>query len=208
MSYKHFTLEERKYLQQLLSEGLSFRKIAVILERSPSTISREVKRNRAKYRPHGKTDNKHWYNHWRANNLYIRRRREQNRAALEPDTAQWNYIVSGLKSFWSPEEIAGRWSKSFPSKKPLCVSTIYRYIKLGKLPGITAKKHLRRHGVKTPGLAGGCLWYHQSECFPEIPTITASSLTGSSLSGPMRSATGSGSVIGKEIPFTVVLERD
>ena len=25
LSYTHFTLEERKYLQQLLSEGLSFR---------------------------------------------------------------------------------------------------------------------------------------------------------------------------------------
>lgn len=40
MSYTHFTLKETKYLQKLLSEGLSFRKIAAILERSPSTISR------------------------------------------------------------------------------------------------------------------------------------------------------------------------
>ena len=148
MSYTHFTLEERKYLQQLLSEGLSFRKIAAILERSPSTISREVKRNKAKYRPHGKSDNKYWYNHWRANNLYIRRRREQNRVALVPNTDQWDYIVAGLKSFWSPEEICGRWSKVFPEKKPLCVSTIYRYIKLGKFPGITAKSHLRRRGKR------------------------------------------------------------
>ena len=148
LSYTHFTLEERKYLQQLLSEGLSFRKIAAILERSPSTISREVKRNRAKYRPHGKSDNKYWYNHWRANNLYIRRRREQNRAALEPDTERWDYIIAGLKAFWSPEEICGRWSKAFPTEKALCVSTIYRYIKLKKFPGITAKKHLRRHGKR------------------------------------------------------------
>ena len=148
MSYTHFTLEERKYLQQLLSEGYSFRKIAAILERSPSTISREVKRNRAKYRPHGQSDNKYWYNHWRANNLYIRRRREQNRAALEPDTDQWDYIVAGLNAFWSPEEICGRWSKAFPAEKPLCVSTIYRYIKLKKFPGITAKKHLRRRGKR------------------------------------------------------------
>ena len=148
MSYTHFTLEERKYLQQLLSEGYSFRKIAAILERSPSTISREVKRNRAKYRPHGQSDNKYWYNHWRANNLYIRRRREQNRAALEPDTDQWDYIVAGLNAFWSPEEICGRWSKAFPAEKPLCVSTICRYIKLKKFPGITAKKHLRRRGKR------------------------------------------------------------
>ncbi|MBQ1435469.1 MAG: helix-turn-helix domain-containing protein, partial [Clostridia bacterium] len=38
LSYTHFTLEERKYLQQLLSEGYSMRKIAEILERSPSSI--------------------------------------------------------------------------------------------------------------------------------------------------------------------------
>ena len=146
MSYTHFTLEERKYLQQLLSEGYSFRKIATILERSPSTISREVNRNKAKYKPHSKTDNKYWYNHWRAQNLYIRRRREQVRAALQPDTAQWDYIVKNLQVFWSPEEIANRWNRDYPNRKPLCVSTIYRYIKLGKFHGITVKHHLRRRG--------------------------------------------------------------
>ena len=148
MSYTHFTLEERKYLQQLLAEGLSFRKIAAILERSPSTISREVKRNQAKYRPHGKSDNKYWYNHWRANNLYIRRRREQNRAALVPDTDRWDYVIAGLKAFWSPEEISERWHKMNPLEKPICVSTIYRYIKMGKFPEITAQKHLRRRGKR------------------------------------------------------------
>ena len=148
MSYTHFTLEERKYLQQLLAEGLSFRKIAAILERSPSTISREVKRNQAKYRPHRKSDNKYWYNHWRANNLYIRRRREQNRAALVPDTDRWDYVIAGLKAFWSPEEISERWHKMNPLEKPICVSTIYRYIKLGKFPEITAQKHLRRRGKR------------------------------------------------------------
>ena len=146
MSYTHFTLEERKYLQQLLSEGYSFRKIAEILERSPSSISREVNRNKAKYKPHRKTDNKYWYNHWRANNLYIRRRREQVRAALHPETKEWDYIVDGLKQYWSPETICGRWHEEFPERKPLCVSTIYRYIKLGKFKGITVKQHLRRRG--------------------------------------------------------------
>ena len=65
MSYTHFTLEERKYLQQLLSEGYSFRRIAIILEKSPSTISREVNRNRSKNPKHGKSDNRYNYNHWR-----------------------------------------------------------------------------------------------------------------------------------------------
>ena len=148
MSYTHFTLEERKYLQQLLSEGYSFRKIAAVLDRSPSTISREVNRNKAKYRPHRKPDNQYWYNHWHAYKCYIRRRREQNRQALKPGTPEWEYIIAGLQHYWSPETICGRWHKEFPDKKPLCVSTIYRYIRFGKFPKITAKQHLRRRGKR------------------------------------------------------------
>ena len=148
MSYTHFTLEERKYLQKLLSEGLSMRKIAEILERSPSSISREINRNRAKYRPHRKTDNKYWYNHWRAQNLYVRRRREQHRRALCAGTKAWDFIVSGLKKYWSPEQICGRWRLLYLDESPLSVSTIYRYIKEGRFPEIKAKQHLRRRGKR------------------------------------------------------------
>lgn len=148
MSYTHFTLKERKYLQQLLSEGLSMRKIAAILERSPSTISREIQRNRAKHKPHRKTDNPYWYNHWRAQNLYVRRRREQQRRALRPGALQWNYIIAGLENFWSPEAICGRWHKDYPDQKPLHFSTIYRYIAKKEFPAIRQKTHLRRRGKK------------------------------------------------------------
>ena len=146
MSYTHFTLEERKYLQKLLSEGMSIRKISEVLERAPSSVSREIQRNRAKYKPHRKSDNKYWYNHWRANTLYILRRRNQVRTALEPGTEEWNYIVSGLEKYWSPAAIAGRWHLEHPDKKPLSASTIYRYIKQGKFPKITEKSNLRRRG--------------------------------------------------------------
>ena len=139
MSYTHFTLSERKYLQQLLSEDKSFREIAAILERSPSTISREVRRNKAKYKPHRKTDNKYWYNHWRAENLYIRRRREQQRRALKEDTPEWEFIINGLKKFWSHETIYRRIQNINKKTKPLCSSTIYRYIYRPELPTITAK---------------------------------------------------------------------
>ena len=146
MSYTHFTLDERKYLQELLSDGLSFRQIADILERNPSTISREVNRNKAKNKPRKKCDNKYWYNHWRAQTLYICRRRGQNRSTLKPGDDAWDYVIAKLKCFWSPEAICGRWRKDFPDRKPLCVSTIYRYIRLGKFDGITVKCHLRRRG--------------------------------------------------------------
>ena len=49
-SYTHFTLSERNCLQQFLSEGKSYREIAKILGRSPSTISREVKETSVKRR--------------------------------------------------------------------------------------------------------------------------------------------------------------
>ena len=55
MSYQHLTLEERYCLAEFLEKGLSIRAIARMLKRSPSTISRELRRNRGKrgYHPYG-----------------------------------------------------------------------------------------------------------------------------------------------------------
>lgn len=147
MSYTHFTLSERKYLQQLLSEEKSFREIAAILERSPSTISREVNRNKSKYKPNRKTDNKYQYNYWRAENLYIIRRRAQQRRALKPETKEWDYIVEKLSLFWSPEQIVNRYELEY-GEKTVSFSTIYRYIYRGELPNIDKKVHLRRRGKR------------------------------------------------------------
>ena len=146
MSYTHFTLKERKYLQQLLPEKKSFREIARILGRSPLSISREVRRNRTRWKPRRQPDNPFWYNCRRAQNLYIRRRREQIRMGAVPGSDAWNYIVSGLEKYRSPEAICGRWHVEHPGKKPLCASTIYRYIYQKQFPKISAKTHLRRRG--------------------------------------------------------------
>ena len=148
MPYTHFTLSERKNLQKLLSEGLSIRKIAAILERSPSSVSREIKRNRTKKQPKKTPDNAYWYNCWRAQILYTCRRREHPRAALQQGTEAWDFIVDGLNRYWSPETICGRWHAVYPDRKRLCISTIYRYIKQKKFPQITAKQHLRRRGKR------------------------------------------------------------
>ncbi|WP_019595694.1 helix-turn-helix domain-containing protein, partial [Peptostreptococcus anaerobius] len=48
MSYNHLTIEERACIYQFLNLGMSIRKIAQALKRSPSTISREIKRNSSK----------------------------------------------------------------------------------------------------------------------------------------------------------------
>lgn len=166
-SYTHLTLSERECLQKLLSKGLSMRKIAEILDRSPSTISREIKRNKAAYRPHRKPDNKYWYNFWRAHNLYIRRRREKQRQALSPGTKEWEFICSGLKKYWSPEAICGRWHFMFPNEEPLSASTIYRYIKKKKFPDITAKRNLRRKGKRLYSRNSNCNTIHPDRIIPE-----------------------------------------
>ena len=147
-SYTHFTLEERKYLQKLLAEGYGIRKAAYALGRAPSSVSREIKRNAAKYRPRKSSDNKYRYHHWRAHNLYIRRRREQQRQAIKPHSDEWNFIVAGLQNFWSPEAICGRWHLLNPDRKTISVSTIYRYIRQKKFPNITRNKNLRRRGKR------------------------------------------------------------
>ena len=168
-SYKHFTTEERKCLQKFLAEGLSFRKIADLLDRSPSTISREVKRNKAKYKPHGKPDNKYWYNYWRAQNLYIRRRREQERFVLKPNTLEWDFIIEHLKLYWSPEQICGRWELIHAERKRLCVSTIYRAIKANRLPKVTAEDNLRRRNKHRCHLNSNYNTIQPDRIIPEWP---------------------------------------
>lgn len=146
-SYTHFTLEERKCLQELLSEGKSFRKIADILGRNVSSVSREIKRNRSKY-THKKSNNPYKYHAWRAQTLTIIRRRESKNCRLQPDTAEWDYIVEKLNLYWSPEQICERWKVDYPEREKFGTSTVYRYIKSGKFEGISKRTHLRRHGKK------------------------------------------------------------
>ena len=49
MSYIHLTIKEREMLMCLKAKGLTIRAIALHMKRSPSTISRELKRCSGKY---------------------------------------------------------------------------------------------------------------------------------------------------------------
>jgi IS30 family transposase len=64
--YNHFTLSEREYLCEKYNCGKSLRDIARQMQRSPSSICRELNRNRNK-------DGS--YHPWRATILYICRRK-------------------------------------------------------------------------------------------------------------------------------------
>ena len=56
MSYSHFTIEERASIKHLLEKGISIRQIAKDLNRSPSSVSREIKRNHFKRTIYGGTN--------------------------------------------------------------------------------------------------------------------------------------------------------
>lgn len=152
-SYTYFTLDERKYLQKLLSEGYGIRKAAAALGRNPSSVSREIARNRSKH-PNKPSDNQYNYHHWNANNKAIHRRRQKAPSRLRKGSAEWNYIVEKLRLYWPPEAIATRWRLDHPESKVFGVATIYRYVKAKAFPGISAKSHFRRKGKqirqKTP----------------------------------------------------------
>ncbi len=166
MSYTHFTLSERKYLQELLSEEKSFREIAKILGRSPSTISREVRRNKAHFKPKKKIYNKYWYHAWRAEILYITRRKSKQ-IKLKEDTEMWQYIVDKLNAHWTPEQIYNRWN--LEKGVTLCVtaSTIYRYVENGILPNISKKNNLRRRGKNKNLVHHNCNVIHPDRIIPE-----------------------------------------
>ena len=56
MKYIHFTIEEREKIQEMLWQKASIRTITVTLNRSPSSVSREIKKNtdsmgRVRYAP-------------------------------------------------------------------------------------------------------------------------------------------------------------
>ena len=95
--YRHVTIEERCEIARLRSEGRSVRQIAAGLDRSPSTVARELNRNMSQsqgYQP-------------RYANQQARARRWRG-SRLERDHALREKVLAGLKQGWSPEQVAGR----------------------------------------------------------------------------------------------------
>lgn len=134
-SYTHFTLSERKYLQESLENGESIRKIATALGRSPSTISREIKRNWSKKSKR--------YHHWHAHTNYIHRRKNCHRKNnLLLNTEMYRFAFQGLLQYWSPEIIAGKWNATHSSS--FSYSSVYRAVRAGLFPGIKPWTHFRR----------------------------------------------------------------
>ena len=114
--YDQLDLTERCSIAQLCKAGQSICQIAATLDRSPSTVSRELKRNRGKqigYKPD--------YAWQQA------RARRWKGSRLERDAELRALVLGQLQRGWSPEQIAGRLRQQ-EAAKTISHESIYRFI--------------------------------------------------------------------------------
>ena len=160
MLYTHFTLEEREYLHKKKMEHWSIRAIAESMGRSPSSVSRELRRYKS-------TDGR--YRPYRADSYARTRSKTSRYKRLVPGSEARIYVVDKLLLFWSPEAISGRWSIDYPSEKPIGISTIYRYIYMDAFPPISKSTHLRRRGKKRRIQKGKYVTIKPDRIIPQWP---------------------------------------
>jgi len=117
---EHLTSVEREVLSRMKKEGHPQNKIAKLMGRHPSTISRELKRNRGRrgYRPQ------------QAQRMADARRQASRRPAKMEDPQVHDDVEQQLTQLWSPDQIAGRLRAKFPRqpRRWLSRQTIYHWI--------------------------------------------------------------------------------
>ena len=114
--YRHVTIEERCEVARLQALGYPVRKIAATLDRSPSTVVRELKRNTSRtqgYQPRFADQHAH-ARRWRG-------------SRLERDADLRARVLSRLKHGWSPEQVAGRSARE-SGTRVISHESIYRFI--------------------------------------------------------------------------------
>src|ERR1700716_159921 len=120
--YGQLSLEERIEIYRLHAGGKSQNQIAAALERSPSTISRELLRNSQR--------SKRWrggYAPVRAQQLAERRRRQDGRFKLARQPDLRNRVGKSLAMGHSPEQNAGRLALEY-GRVIISHESIYRFI--------------------------------------------------------------------------------
>lgn len=119
MSHRQFNKEERIQLEAYLRAGFDQKECALRLERSESTISREIWRN-------GDPDTGHYDAKAAHQRTDKRRRKPDNKVESNPELAD-RIVTMIVGSHWSPEEISGILNNE--KKKPIIhFMTIYRWI--------------------------------------------------------------------------------
>jgi IS30 family transposase len=114
--YLQLSLEDRCRIASLQAQGHSIRQIAADLDRAPSTIAREIRRNcgrKVGYKP-AYADQQTRARRWKG-------------SKLERDRALCQTVLHRLGQGWSPEQVAGRLAHESASST-VSHETIYRFI--------------------------------------------------------------------------------
>lgn len=121
-SYRQLQPEDRLNITSLLQQRYSLRSIAGILGRCPSTISREIARNRSPDQSYASRPAQQLCEH--------RRSCAKPLPKLHSQSVLWGLVVHFLRCRWSPEQIALTLAHLYPKGHELRVSheTIYNCI--------------------------------------------------------------------------------
>lgn len=120
--HEHYlSLLERERLALLRREGLGVREISRRLGRSPSTISRELRRNMRKH------DRGH-YDPILAHARSREQARRDRTGVIADDQQLKDVVQEKLKDDWSPERISFWLRDAYPNKRSwhVCHETIYQ----------------------------------------------------------------------------------
>ena len=125
--YHHISTEERKSIAELYYAGISVQRIAAQLGRSPSTVSRELRRNRSE------VSSAVLYHPEAATQAYQERRKRCVRPYILSANTDLYRMVHFLLSrlYWSPVQIGSRLKKERTFR--IGASTIYRALENGLL---------------------------------------------------------------------------
>jgi IS30 family transposase len=118
-SYDQLSLEERCEIAELRRAGRSIRQIAAALDRQPSTISRELKRNSSDGPRAGP------YQPAYAQKQTAARRWSGARLDRDPDLRE--RVLALLSQGWSPEQVVGRLKRE-AGRTVIGCETIYRFV--------------------------------------------------------------------------------
>jgi IS30 family transposase len=137
IGYHHLTYEDRCQIYALKKIGTSNSAVAKQLGVNPSTIGRELNRNKGK----------RGYRYRQAQNFAATRKKKASERPYKMTTEIVSIIEKKLSDFqWSPEQISG-WLK-LNMKAEISHERIYQHIWLDKRNGGCLYKNLRHHGKK------------------------------------------------------------
>ncbi len=166
--YKRINVIEREEISRHLAYGNNLQSIARILNRAPSTISREINRNAVASKYYRAI-----FAQQRANCI---RRKKRRKRKLDQNHKLREVIFKYLSKKWSPEQIANRLRLLYPNDMTMQISheSIYSYLyvlpkgELKKSLILELRKHHKtRHRKKGKGNLGAIQNYISIEERPK-----------------------------------------